>query len=102
MAEFLMESWEWLITLAFGFGTVLAGVRASVKALGSKIDTQTSQMNKRFDELTAKDNQHDETLAQHSNRLTAVERDVHHYSGWMSEMRDKINGLYERAFGKGN
>lgn len=97
MIEFLSESWQWLVTLAFGFGTVLAGVRGSVKALGTKMDNHTTHIEKRLDDISMHAGQMDATAGNHEVRIVVLERDAEHHKGWLREIRDQMREVHQHV-----
>lgn len=59
----------------------------------------TRNMNARFDDLQKKDTEHDHKLNTHENRLTRLETQIDHQKGWLKEMRDQLNAIYQKVMG---
>lgn len=99
MGEFVSENLLEVLGFVFVAGTVIAGLKYGLSGLSSKIDDQTAFMQRRFDALEKKDDEHDLRLNLHENRLTRVETQIEHQKGWLKEMRDQMSAIYTKIMG---
>lgn len=95
-----MESWIasnliWVMTCVFGAG----GLWVLVRTLSKRLDEHEGKIEAKFDALTKRDLEHDKRLGELENRAAVLAERVENVTGWLREMRNKIDGIYEKLLG---
>ena len=95
MEGFISANLIWILTCVFGAG----GLWVLVRQMSARLDEHEAKIEAKFDALTQRDLAHDARIsALEKDHATLAER-VNGLSGWMKEMRDKINCIYDKILG---
>lgn len=95
LEAFVAQNLVWIMTCVFGAG----GLWVLVRAMGKRLDAHESRIEAKFDELTRRDLAHDARIGALEAAHGKLEERVNGLSGWMKDMRDKIDRIYDKLMG---